>query len=82
MKQGGWLGIHDPQWWVGRSVADVKAGPWADELEVKRVESRVRGVEKGRKKRGRKGVNKGEKERDEKLKEGLRRQRAELGMCD
>ena len=82
VKQGGWLGIHDPQWWVGRSVAEVKAGPWADELEVRRVEGRMRGVEKGREKRGRKGMGKGEKERDGKLREGLRRQREGVGMCD
>jgi len=84
VKQGGWLGIHDPQWWVGRSVAEVKAGPWADELEVKRVEGRMRGVEKGRvkRKRGMKGMGKGERERDGKLREGLRRQREGVGMCD
>ena len=70
MKQGGWLGIQDPQWWVGRSVAELKAGPWADELEVRRVEGRMRGVEKGK------------RERKEKLREGLRRQREGLGMCD
>ena len=82
MKQGGWLGIHDPQWWVGRSVAEVKAGPWANELEVRRVEGRMRGVEKGRVKRGWKGVGKGERERVGKLREGLRRQREGVGMCD
>jgi len=70
VKQGGWLGIQDPQWWVGRSVAELKAGPWADELEVRRVEGRMRGVEKGK------------RERKEKLREGLRRQREGLGMCD
>ena len=70
MKQGGWLGIQDPQWWVGRSVAELKAGPWADELEVRRVEGRMRGVETGK------------RERKEKLREGLRRQREGLGMCD
>ncbi|KAI4665335.1 uncharacterized protein J4E78_002795 [Alternaria triticimaculans] len=82
VKQGGWLGIHDPQWWVGRSGAEVKAGPWADELEIERCEKRVQGVVKRREKRVKKGVGKGEKERDEKLREGLRRQRAGLSMCD
>ena len=57
-------------------------GPWADELEVRRVEGRMRGVEKGRVKRAEKGMGKGERERDGKLREGLRRQREGVGMCD
>jgi hypothetical protein len=70
---------------VGKSVAGVKAGPWADELDLKRAEARVKGCEmkreKQQKKKGR-GMTKKEKEKEEKLKEGLRRQKAGLSMHD
>lgn len=53
---------------MGKSRAEIKAGPWADEADVRVAEARIRGVEtRRRKRRGR-----GEREREWKLREGVR----------
>ncbi|KAG9191349.1 hypothetical protein G6011_09437 [Alternaria panax] len=43
--QGILPGVHDAQWWVGRSAAEVKAGPWAYEGDVRRAEAVLKGLE-------------------------------------
>ncbi|EUC29590.1 hypothetical protein COCCADRAFT_47933, partial [Bipolaris zeicola 26-R-13] len=35
MREGAVAGVHDAQWWMGKSKAEIKAGPWADEAEVR-----------------------------------------------
>ncbi|CAE7020644.1 hypothetical protein CFE70_002897 [Pyrenophora teres f. teres 0-1] len=37
VKEGGVPGVHDPQWWVGKTAAQIKAGPFAKEHDVKRA---------------------------------------------
>ncbi|KAF5846174.1 hypothetical protein GGP41_003618 [Bipolaris sorokiniana] len=69
VQEGAITGIHDAQWWMGKSRAEIKAGPWADEADVKVAEARMRGVETRKKKRR----GKGEREREWKLREGVRR---------
>ncbi|EUC47277.1 hypothetical protein COCMIDRAFT_49612, partial [Bipolaris oryzae ATCC 44560] len=35
VQEGAIAGVHDAQWWMGKSRAEIKAGPWADEGDVK-----------------------------------------------
>lgn len=70
VREGDFLGLHDPQWWVGRTAAEIKAGPLADEQDVRRARAYLKGQET---KRGRrKGLTGREKEIGWKLVEGLR----------
>jgi hypothetical protein len=34
--------IHTPHWWVERSAAEVRAGPYADEVEVRKAAAKVK----------------------------------------
>jgi hypothetical protein len=72
--------IADPHWWVGRTAAHVKAGPMADEKDIREAEGVVR-------RRDERRVAAGSKSRrasqiEDKLAEGLRRQTEGLPMCD
>ena len=80
IKEGHFPGIHDPQWWIGKTAAETKAGPLADEYDVRRAAATLKGMQtkKGRKKE----MTSREEEMEWKLKEGLRRQKVGLTMSD
>jgi hypothetical protein len=80
VKQGILPGLHDPQWWVGKTAAETKAGPHADEYDVKRAAAHLKGLQT--KKNKKKVLTVREKEIEWKLKEGMRRQKAGLKMWD
>jgi hypothetical protein len=64
--------VHTPHWWVGKSPAEVRAGPHAEEADIRKQASKIKELEtKARKKLG-KTLREIEIER--KLEEGLRRQ--------
>jgi hypothetical protein len=44
VKEGIFPGLHDPQWWLGLSAAEVKAGLHADEAGVKRAAAHLKGL--------------------------------------
>jgi hypothetical protein len=72
--------IHSPHWWVGKSAAEVKAGPHAEEKDVSRVAANLKGL--ATKKRKKVGKTAREREIEAKLAEGLRRLKARLRMYD
>ncbi|KAH7067451.1 hypothetical protein BKA63DRAFT_582333 [Paraphoma chrysanthemicola] len=72
--------IHDPQWWAGKSAAEVKAGPHAEAKDVRRAEGNLKGLATRNEKKAVK--SKRQREMEEKLREGLRRQDAKGKMCD
>ncbi|KAH7371008.1 hypothetical protein BKA66DRAFT_573186 [Pyrenochaeta sp. MPI-SDFR-AT-0127] len=80
VRQGILPGIHDPQWWLNKSLAEVKAGPHAEERDVKRAAAHLRGLQT--RKSNKKVPTAREKEIAWKLKEGTRRQRMGLKMWD
>jgi hypothetical protein len=80
VAQGILPGVHDPQWWVGKTAAEVKAGAHADEAMVKRAAAHLKCLQTKRDKK--KGLTAHEKENEWKLKEGLRRQEAGEKMGD
>ncbi|KAF2873688.1 hypothetical protein BDV95DRAFT_567555 [Massariosphaeria phaeospora] len=65
--------VHDPHWWVGKTQAEVRAGPYATAVDIRRETARDKkqGVKSNR-----------QKEIDWKLEEGLRRQELNLAMGD
>ncbi|CAO2655318.1 Nn.00g103820.m01.CDS01 [Neocucurbitaria sp. VM-36] len=73
-------GLHDPQWWLDKTTAEVKAGPWAEEHDVKRAAANLKGLQTRKNKK--KGPTAREKEIEWKLKEGIRRQEKKLRMYD
>jgi hypothetical protein len=77
---GGVSGVHDAQWWVGKTAAEIKAGPYADEADVKKAASNLKGLETRRKKK--KGLTGREAETEWKLREGLRRQGRRMKMSE
>jgi hypothetical protein len=72
---------HTPQWWVGKSAAQIRAGPWADAADLRKAEAKVKEMEtkRRREKPGYKTLR--QEENESKLKEGFRRQNAGLAMC-
>jgi hypothetical protein len=70
-----------PQWWVGLSAAQTRAGPMAQPLQVREAE---RWVKEKAERDERKKRNKNSKMNLElaKLEEGLRRQKMGLPICD
>jgi hypothetical protein len=72
--------IHSPHWWVGKSAAEVKAGPHAEEKDVRRATANLKGL--ATKKRKKVGKTAREREIEAKLAEGLRRLKARLRMYD
>ena len=80
VKEGHFPGIHDPQWWIGRTAAEIKAGPLADEYDVRSAAATMKGVQT-RRERKRDRTSR-EEEMAWKLEEGLRRQKARLGLED
>ncbi|KNG52448.1 hypothetical protein DDE82_006296 [Stemphylium lycopersici] len=80
VAEGTLPGLHDAQWWADKSVAEVKAGSFAEDCDVKRVEANIRGQQKKRSRKKR--PTEREKQINEKLEEGLRRQKADLKMYD
>ncbi|KAF1847093.1 uncharacterized protein K460DRAFT_279972 [Cucurbitaria berberidis CBS 394.84] len=73
-------GLHDPQWWLNKTVAEVKAGPHAEENDVKRAQGHLKGLQTRKNKK--KVLTAREKEIEWKLREGARRQEMSLRMCD
>lgn len=73
--------IHDPQWWAGKSAAAVKArdGPHADADGVKEAAKMLKRV--ATTEQNRTWKTKRQMKVDQKLAEGLRRQRLGLKMC-
>ncbi|KAL5119923.1 hypothetical protein ACEQ8H_002021, partial [Pleosporales sp. CAS-2024a] len=60
---------HDPQWWAGKSAAEIRAGPLADKADLKKTVGIQKGIETRRAKlRGKK--TKRQEEIDWKLDEG------------
>ncbi|KAL6709110.1 hypothetical protein ACN47E_001926 [Coniothyrium glycines] len=80
VPEGAFGGVHDAQWWVDKSAAEVKAGPHADERDVKRAASHLKGQATRNKKR--KGPSAQKKENTRKLEEGVRRQNNGEQMWD
>lgn len=76
VTEGAIGGVHDPQWFYGIDAAQVKAGPFATEVDVKKAQATLNGAETRRRNR----LEKSQKQVriDWKLQEGLRRQ--ELGQ--
>jgi hypothetical protein len=72
--------IHTPQWWIDKSAAEIRAGPWADETDLRKAESKMKELETKRRKTVRKTSK--QKEIEWKLEEGLRRQEAGLKMYE
>lgn len=72
---------HTPQWWVGKSAAHIRAGPWADAVDLCKAEAKAKEMEteRGKQKPGYKTLR--QEENESKLEEGLRRQNAGLAMC-
>ena len=72
---------HTPQWWVGKSAAHIRAGPWADSVDLRKAEAKAKEMEtkKMKQKPGYKTLR--QEETESKLEEGLRRQHAGLAMC-
>jgi hypothetical protein len=72
--------VHVPQWWVGKSIPEVKAGPHVEEKDVRRAIAHLKGLATKKLKKTSKTAR--EKEIEHKLEEGLRRQEAGLPMHD
>ncbi|KAF2637989.1 hypothetical protein P280DRAFT_87430 [Massarina eburnea CBS 473.64] len=76
----------DPTWFAVKSRAEIKAGPLADEKDVKKAGTALKGADTRRrnevKKAGRDGKTRKEMEVEDKLAEGLRRQEAGERMHD
>jgi hypothetical protein len=34
--------IHTPHWWVGKSAAEVRAGPYAEDVEIRKAAAKVK----------------------------------------
>jgi len=46
VKEGaGVLLLHSPQWWLGKTAVEVKAGPHGKEHNIKRAAAHMKGVE-------------------------------------
>jgi hypothetical protein len=74
----GVLLVHRPSWWVGKPAAEVKAGPHADEKDLRRAEEHLKRIVSQKLNK----VAKTARQRaiDWKLKEGLQRQEVGLDM--
>ncbi|KAF1943715.1 hypothetical protein EJ02DRAFT_452974 [Clathrospora elynae] len=80
VTQGILTGLHDPQWWVGKNASETKAGPHADEHDIKRSAAHLKGQQT---KKNKKNVATAREEKIEwKLKEWMRRQAAGEKMWD
>jgi hypothetical protein len=80
VTEGAFGGLHDPQWWYGIDAAQVKAGPFPDEADVKKARAALKGAETRRNNRPEK--SKKEQDTDWKLKKGRRRQKSRLKIND
>jgi hypothetical protein len=69
------------QWWADKSTAEIKAGQFADQLDVRKAESKLKELATKRIKKGSAKTVK-EKEIESKLQEGLRRQEVGLSMAE
>ncbi|KAF2821216.1 hypothetical protein CC86DRAFT_386747 [Ophiobolus disseminans] len=78
--------IGPPQWWVGKSAAEIKAGPLADDRAIRDAQAVLRHKEKrqvgSENCRNKKGNSVSRSRIENKLEAGLRRQEANLPMCD
>jgi hypothetical protein len=72
--------VHTPHWWFGKSQAEVRAGPHAEEADIRRHAAKVKELATKAGKKVWKTLKEIEIER--KLEEGLRRQEEGLEMCD
>ncbi|USP81831.1 SPS1, Serine/threonine protein kinase [Curvularia clavata] len=72
VAEGDLPGIHDPQWWVGKSQAEIKAGPHADEADVRRAAGHLKGLKTRQSKK--RGLTAREKENKWKLNAAMRSQ--------
>ncbi|KAH7384201.1 hypothetical protein DE146DRAFT_769901 [Phaeosphaeria sp. MPI-PUGE-AT-0046c] len=70
----------DPQWWMNKSAAEIKAGPLAGKEDVRRAQAKTNELETKRRKRNL--PTKKQTDMDWKLVEGLRRQESGLEMFD
>lgn len=77
VTEGELPGIHDPQWWFGKTTTEIKAGPHAGDADVRRAQTGLDGAET---RRNRQTRTKKDIEVERKLTEGLRRQRHKLPM--
>ncbi|KAI1537432.1 hypothetical protein PtrSN001C_006116 [Pyrenophora tritici-repentis] len=68
VKEGGVPGVHDTQWWIGKTAAHIKAGPFAEEQDVKKAAANLKGMQTRMNKK--KEMTAREREVDEKLTEG------------
>jgi hypothetical protein len=85
VTEGALGGVHDPQWWHGLDAAEIRAGPHADDADVNRARTVLKGVETRRKNTLKKSAgekSKKQQDTDSKLEEGLRRQQLGLKMND
>lgn len=78
VTQGILPGIHDPQWWVNKTLAEIKAGPYADKRNIKRAVAMIKGLQTRKHKK--KLPTAREREIEWKLREGTRRQEMGLRM--
>jgi hypothetical protein len=68
------------QWWVGKKAAEIKAGPYVDERDIRKAESKLKELATKRMKKVTKGLK--EKEIEYKLQEGLGKQVTGLQISD
>ena len=83
VAEGMFPGVHDPQWWLGRTAAEIKAGPYAGPDVVKRAGASLKRMET--KKSKRKAQTPRKKELAWKLSEGMKRQGRQskmYGACE
>jgi hypothetical protein len=72
--------IHTPHWWVGKSAAEVRAGPYGEEVDIRKHASKVKELATKKGKKVTKTLK--ELEIEQKLSEGLRRQAQNLNPWD
>jgi hypothetical protein len=72
--------IHTPHWWVGRSAAEVRAGPYGEEADIRKHAAKVKELATKKGKKATKTLK--ELEIEQKLNEGLRRQAQNLNPWD
>jgi hypothetical protein len=85
VTEGALGGVHDPQWWHGLDAAEIRAGPHADDADVNRARTVLKGMETRRKNTLKKSAgekSKKQQDTDLKLEEGLGRQQLGLKMND
>jgi hypothetical protein len=52
--------IHTPHWWIGKSAAEMKAGPHGEEKDVRRAAAMLKGLETKRQRKVKKNTRKKE----------------------